>query len=588
MASKLIKFILLLLITILLTNSHLFSQKPNIVIILSDDQGWGDLGFNGNTSVSTPNIDKLAKDGIIMNNFYVNSVCSPTRAELLTGRYHVRGGVSSTSTGKERLDLDETTMAEVFKKAGYKTAAYGKWHNGGQGPYHPNSRGFDDFYGFCSGHWGNYFDPILEHNGEITKGKSFLTDDLTDHGLEFIEKNKNTPFLLYLPYNTPHSPMQVPDKWWNKYVDKEITQSGTDASKEEINHTRAALAMSENIDWNVGRVLQKLEDLNLAENTIVIYFSDNGPNGNRWNGGMKGIKGSTDEGGVRSPMIVRWKGTLAASQKIENIGAVIDMLPTLVDLANIKNESKKPLDGISLKPLLFNPKNAWPDRILYQYWQNKLSLRTQTYRLSDKDELYNMESDPKQLVDISKTNTSVFLKVKKAKDDWTKNVLSELPKIDERPFIIGHKNLKNTILPAGEAIGTGNVKRSSIHPNDSFLTNWVALDDKIYWDVEVAEDGVFEVEVYYTCPKKDVGSTFSLSFKKEMLLSKVKKSNDPPLKGMEHDKSPRTESYVKDFISLKMGKIILKKGAGRLQLQAKEINKGQVMEFKNLTLKQIN
>lgn len=172
------------------------NEHPNIIIILSDDQGWGDLGFNGNRTVSTPILDKMARNGVSLQYFYVSPVCSPTRAEFLTGRYHVRGGVSSTSTGRVRLDLDETTIAQIFKKAGYSTAAYGKWHNGGQAPYHPNSRGFDDFYGFYSGHWGNYFNPILEHNGEITRGKGFITDDLTNHAIDFIDQHSKSPFFL--------------------------------------------------------------------------------------------------------------------------------------------------------------------------------------------------------------------------------------------------------------------------------------------------------------------------------------------------------------------------------------------------------
>ena len=182
-----------------------------------------------------------------------------------------------------------------------------------QAPYHPNTRGFNDFYGFCSGHWGNYFNPILERNGEIRRGKGYIIDDFTNYGIEFIKKNKNNPFLLYLPYNTPHSPMQVPDKNWIKFKDKDIIQKGTktkidmdkafgtNASKGP-DHTRAALAMCENIDMNVGRIINTLENLNIDNNTIIIYLSDNGPNGHRWNGQMKGIKGSTDEGGVRSPM----------------------------------------------------------------------------------------------------------------------------------------------------------------------------------------------------------------------------------------------------------------------------------------------
>ncbi|HUX58013.1 MAG TPA: sulfatase-like hydrolase/transferase, partial [Bacteroidales bacterium] len=193
-------------------------KYPNIIIILSDDQGWGDLSINGNINLNTPNIDRMANTGAKFNRFYVCPVSSPTRAEFLTGRYHSRSGVYSTSEGGERLNLDETTIADVFKKAGYSTAAFGKWHNGMQYPYHPNARGFDEFYGFCSGHWGEYFSPkFLEHNGEIVQGNGFITDDLTEKAIAFIDSHKNKPFFLYVPYNTPHSPMQVPDQWWSKF-----------------------------------------------------------------------------------------------------------------------------------------------------------------------------------------------------------------------------------------------------------------------------------------------------------------------------------------------------------------------------------
>ncbi|MDX1285575.1 MAG: sulfatase-like hydrolase/transferase, partial [Draconibacterium sp.] len=238
-------------------------SKPNIILILTDDQGWGDLSSNGNTNIQTPNIDKLAETGVTFDRFYVCAVCSPTRAEILTGRYNFRGGIWSTSAGGERLDLDETTIAEVLRDAGYATAAYGKWHNGMQAPYHPNSRGFDDYYGFCSGHWGNYYSPMLEHNGEIVQGEGFIIDDFTNHGIEFIEKNKDKPFFLYLPFNTPHSPMQVPDEYWKKYENKELEKFHRDTEKEDITFTRAALAMCKNIDWNVGRLVNKVEELGL-------------------------------------------------------------------------------------------------------------------------------------------------------------------------------------------------------------------------------------------------------------------------------------------------------------------------------------
>ena len=193
------------------------ARQPNIVVILTDDQGWGDLSVNGNTNLATPNIDSLARDGATLKHFYVCHVCAPTRAEFLTGRYYPRTGVSGVSRGEERLNYDEMTIADLFKKHGYATGCFGKWHNGTQPPYHPNNRGFDEFYGFTSGHWGHYFSPPLDHNGKRVRGKGFIVDDFTNHALDFIDENREQPFFCYLPYNTPHSPMMVPDKFYEKF-----------------------------------------------------------------------------------------------------------------------------------------------------------------------------------------------------------------------------------------------------------------------------------------------------------------------------------------------------------------------------------
>ncbi len=562
-------------------------KHPNIIIILSDDQGWGDLRTTGNTNISTPNIDKLAQSGVTFDRFYVSPVCSPTRAELLTGRYHVRGGVYSTSAGGERLDLDETTIATAFKNAGYATAAYGKWHNGMQPPYHPNARGFNDFYGFCSGHWGNYFSPMLEHNGKIVYGNGYLADDLTTHGTDFIEKNSDKPFFLYLPLNIPHSPMQVPDKWWNNFENKELTMRHRDPEKEDVQFTRAALAMCENIDWNVGRILDKLDELGISDNTIVIYFSDNGPNSWRWNGGMKGRKGSVDEGGVRSPMFVKWESVIPAGKKIEEIAGAIDLLPTLTDLAGIDFQPQKPLDGVSLKPLLLEENPQWTDRLIFSYWNNKTSVRNQKYRLDADNQLFDMQNDPGQYTDVSDRNPNVANNLVQAKNKWINEVLSELNKDEKRNFTVGFPDYKYTQLPARDGMAHGNIQRSNRWPNCSFFTNWTSTSDSITWDIEVLEDGEFEVEVYYTCPAGDVGATLELSFGNTSVNGKITKANNPPLTGMENDRVPRDESYVKNFEPLKLGTIFMKKGAGKLTLKATEIPDSQAMDFRLLMLKRI-
>ena len=334
-----------------LSLSQVKAAGPNIVVILADDQGWGDLSQNGNSTLRTPHIDSLARDGARFDRFFVEPVCSPTRAEFLTGRWHPRCGVHGVSTGAERLDLDERTVAEAFRAAGYATGCFGKWHNGSQYPYHPNGRGFEEYYGFTSGHWGEYFDPPLDHNGRSVRGHGYITDDLTDRAIAFLSKNAaaNKPFFCYLAFNTPHSPMQVPDPYWHR-MEKATPQPGGD-KKEDVGHTRAALAMCENIDDNVGRLLEALRAGKLDRDTLVLYFCDNGPNGLRWNGGMKGHKGSTDEG-VCDRRSSAMAGEGPSRHRGQPIAAAVDLYPTLIDLAGVARVGDKPFDGISLAPWL--------------------------------------------------------------------------------------------------------------------------------------------------------------------------------------------------------------------------------------------
>jgi arylsulfatase A-like enzyme len=563
-------------------------QKPNVVVIMTDDQGWGDLSVNGNTNIETPNIDILAKTGVHFDRFYVCPVCSPTRAEFLTGRYHVRGGVYSTSSGGERLDLDEETIAEIFKQAGYVTAAYGKWHNGMQPPYHPNARGFDDFYGFCSGGLPNYFSPVLEHNGKIEKGNGFIIDDLTDHGMNFIEKNQKNPFFLFMAFNTPHSPMQVPDIWWDKYKNKYLEMFNRDCDKEDIMFTKSALAMCENIDWNIGRLVNKIDLLGLSQNTLIIYLSDNGPNSWRWNDGMKGRKGSTDEGGVRSPLFLKWEGKFKPGKKIMEIVSVIDLLPTLVDLTGIEFQPKKKLDGVSLKPLLINNKSEWQERLIFNYWNGKTSVRNQKFRLDHAGQLFDMIDDPGQYTDISDRYPEITKDLLSAKDNWETDILIELPKTDPRPFTIGHPNYKYTEIPARDGVAYGHIIRSNRFPNYSFFTNWISEMDSIKWDVEVVAEGNFNVTIYYTCPYAGVGSTFELRFGNNKINSKIIKAHDPPIAGMENDRIPRIESYTKNFKPFKIGTIYLKKGKGALTLKANKIRGSQFIDFRRMVFERVN
>ncbi len=558
------------------------SKRPNFLIILADDQGWGDLSVSGNTNLATPNIDSLARDGAKFDRFFVCPVCAPTRAEFLTGRYHPRTGVRGVTTGDERMNLDESTIAQAFVQQGYATGAFGKWHNGSQAPYHPNSRGFQEFYGYTAGHWAHYFSPELEHNGRPVRGNGFLADDLTDHAISFIESNKSKPFLCYLPLNTPHSPMQVPDRFYRKFADWQPGLRATEPAREDLAHTRAALAMCENIDWNVGRVLAALDRLKLAEDTVVLYFSDNGPNAARWNGGMRGIKGTVDEGGTRVPCLVRWKGRIAPGSVIPQIAGAIDLAPTFAELAGFTFQpaSQKPLDGRSLVPLLLSkPKRDWPDdRMIFSHQAGRVSVRTQQFRLDAQGRLYDMMQDPGQTTDVAAKFPDQAARLKDAVAAWSREVLPKGP--DTRPFPAGFATF--TMLPARDGVPHGKLKRSSRHPNSSYFMEWKSTEDYVTWDIEVGEAGEYEAVVYHAAAAP--GAILELSFAGQSVSAPIAKAHNPPLIGAAEDRFPRTESYTKNFAPLRLGRIRLDKIRGPLTLRASAIPDGGPPEISMITL----
>jgi len=567
--------------------------RPNIVILLADDAGWGDYSHSGNTQLRTPNIDSIANDGVSLDRFFVCPVCSPTRAEFLTGRYYPRCGVRGVSTGQERLNLDEKTIADAFQSAGYATGAFGKWHNGSQWPYHPTGRGFDEYFGHSSGHWGEYFDAPLEENGRMVHTQGYIVDVCTDRAMQFIDRtvNKNlvkkinSPFLCYVPFTTPHSPWAAPPEDWKRFQNKAITQLASEPSKEVIDETRCALAMLENQDMNVGRILAKLKELNIEDNTIVVYFSDNGPNTMRWTGGMKGKKGSTDEGGVRSVCYIRWPLKITAGRVVTQICGTIDLLPTLINLAGVKRVGDKPLDGRDLSPLLLDHETEWPDRTIFSAWDEKVSARTQRYRLDSAGKLYDMVADPGQRIPINTNEPALTKKLIESVEVWRQDVYSDPNAKDTRPIPVGYPEFPITMLPARDGEPRGQIRRSSSAPNCSYFVNWTKPSDSMIWLVDVHTAGRYEVSIDYTCKLSDVGATIAIVLGNVNLVAKVASGWDPPL-NTNQDTLPRpeAESQMKDFRTLALGEINLPVGQGPLTLHAIDVPGQSVMDVRRITL----
>jgi arylsulfatase A-like enzyme len=561
-------------------------QSPNVVLILTDDQGWGDLSRTGNANLCTPRVDQLAADGATMEWFYVQPLCAPTRAEILTGRYYPRTGVKGVCLGAERLNLDEVTLADLFRDAGYHTGCFGKWHSGQQYPYHPNGRGFDQFVGFCCGHWSHYFDSTIERNGIEFQSEGYLPDVLTDYALEFIAEKQDEPFFCYLPLNTPHSPFQVPDEYYDRFKDNPLALRSTHPEREDSDVTRAALAMCENIDWNVGRVVDRLEALGLRENTIVIYLSDNGPNTWRWNGGMAGRKGDAEEGGVRSPCSITWPGYIPAGTVVDRIAGAIDLLPTLADLCDVDTSATKPLDGVSLRPLLTGDCKAddWPDRQIFARQANDrpaISVRTQEFRAGGAlGGLYRPAEDLPQASDLSRVLPNEHDGLMEAIANWEAEmpvnpVYSALP--------VGYREFPHAYIPTQDAVLQGGLRRSSIHPNCSFIQDWEDTDASITWSLDVKQAGDYEVEAMYACSEAEVGSVLEVRSGSHAVQATLTEPFTSVLKDQD-DRVVREESYDKAFKPLPMGVLQLESGLQPLVLKCLSKTGNSVGEIRALKL----
>jgi len=424
------------------------------------------------------------------------------------------------------------------------------------------------------------------------RGSGYIADNFTDRALAFIEHNQARPFFCYVPFNTPHSPFAVPEEDWKRFKDRSIPLRGQEGDQEDLAITRCVLAMSENIDRNVGRVLRRLDELKLSDDTIVIYFSDNGPNSFRWNGGMKGRKGSVDEGGVRAPFVIRWPGKIKPGTTIREIAGAIDLLPTLTQFARIPAGNLKPLDGKDLSPLLLGAAPAWPERMIFSHQNGNVSVRTPQYRLDPVGALFDLQSDPGQKKNIASERPELAAKLVDAVAKWRADVLrtadgkaTKKKLADGRPFPVGYAEFPMTPLPARDGVAHEGIERSASAPNASFFTNWKTTNGRITWDVAVNTTGDYDVVIDYTCPEADAGSTIELSFNGARLAGKVAPAWNPPFDPKQDTiPRPKAESPAKEFRPLKLGTMRLEKGRGLLTLRALEIPGASVMEVRRVTL----
>jgi arylsulfatase A-like enzyme len=574
--------------------------KPNILFIVTDDQGFGDLSIHGNPYLETPHLDRLGQQSVRFDRFYVNSNCAPSRAALLTGRYTPRTGTHHVAQNREAMRLEEVTIAKALNGAGYYSTCIGKWHNGIQYPYDPTGRGFDEFFGFTGGHINNYFDAELLRGTKPEKTNGYITDVLTDEAIDFINKNKDRPFFCYLAYNAPHGPWQVPDKYYDKFREKGLSEV-----------VSAFWGMCKNIDDNVGRIIELIDHLGIAENTIVVFLTDNGAVGqaaNVYNAGMRGWKTSVHEGGNRVPLFMRWPAAKWVPHVVETITAHIDLFPTLLDLAGIEPPPGPPVDGISLRPLLEGEGANWTERILFTHNsiddKNRYpgAVRTPKYRLVRKIpgpqagtgaknndanvlpwELYDMENDPGENENIADSHPEIVNELSLLYEDWFDDVSSE--GMERFPLPVGYDEHNPVLLHASQAFFSDPVRYESGrgYAND-WLTGWTNVQGKIWFEIDVVKKGNYSLEVALACPPEDAGSKFKIRAANNAVDAIV-----PPAPIVPVLLQDRASGYKeRKWTILQAGSIDLPEGKHQLILEAVTKPGSQVMDFKYLSLERVN
>ncbi len=495
--------------------------RPNVVLIMSDDQGYGDFGAAGNTVIETPQIDAMAARSASMQTFYVCPVCSPTRACLMTGRYNYRTRCIDTYNGRSMMDPDEVTIAEILREAGYATGIFGKWHLGDSYPLRAIDQGFEEALVLKGGglaqpsepleNHRRYTDPILFHNGEQVQTKGYCTDVYFDAALKFIEQahGQGRSFFAYVPTNTPHSPFHdVPKDLYEHYRNKNMKplhlpvsqRSGKPADDDTL---ARICAMITNIDQNVGRLFDRLDELGITDNTIVIYMVDNGPNTSRYVGPFRGRKTNVHEGGIRSPFWMQWPGQLKPGTTSDLPAAHIDVTPTLLDACNVDPPDGVKFDGRSFLPLLRGEDITWPERYLaLQAHRGNVPARYHQFMIRDnrwkllhpsgfgrerfagppKFELYDLLADPGETRNLVAEHPAELQRLKQAYDGWFDDVSSTRPENYAPPRI---------------DVGTP-------HENPTVLTrqDWRVRESKGigHWELHIADAGPYDVQFLFNHP----------------------------------------------------------------------------------------
>lgn len=491
------------------------SKQPNIILVMTDDQGYWDTGISGNPHIETPTIDRMAAEGVTFTRFYANMVCAPTRAGLMTGRHYLRTGLYNTRFGGDTLGSQETTIAQILKSAGYKTGLFGKWHLGRYAQYQPHRRGFDHFFGHYHGHIERYTNPDqVVVNGKPVETRGYVSDLFTDAAIDFITRYQSEPFFCFLAYNAPHSPFLLDTSHYgqpkgDKLIEKYLAK-GLPLREARI------YAMVERIDENLKRLLKSVHDLGIDQETVVIFTSDNGGVSRGYKAGLKGSKASAYEGGIRVPFVVRWPGHFPAGKTTNAMVAQTDLFPTFCELAGIKVPAKLKLDGKSILPLMEQGEGKSPHKYLYHTWDrytpnpyHRWSIHGDRFKLvlhnsqgkkkkiEPMGQLYDLSADPGETQDLAKKYPEEAKQLRTEFLRWFDDVTAGQV-YQPMPIPVGDDQEPSVELQPSWAILKGDGLEYSFDGYDwDTIDKWESNQATATWQIDVLKAGRYAVELSY-------------------------------------------------------------------------------------------
>lgn len=549
---------------VLLIGSVAAADRPNFVFIMTDDQGYWDTGATGNPHIDTPNMDAIAKQGVQLNRYYAAPVCAPTRAGLMTGRYYLRTGLYNTRFGGDSLGLGEITVAELLRNAGYRTGLFGKWHLGKYTSYQPQNRGFDEFFGHYHGHIERYhFPDQVFHNGRPVEARGYVSDVFTNASIDFIEHSvakHQEPFYCGLMFNAPHSPFLMDtshygqpegDKTLSKYLDKGLP----------IREARI-YSLIQRVDDNIGRLLQTLDKLGIADNTVLVFTSDNGGVSKFWKGGMNGNKAGVYEGGVRAPCFVRWPKRIKAGRKVDVITSHVDWLPTLCELAATKPPSDRPIDGISLVSLLTDESQTSAHQYVYHTWDRYQPNAEKRWSISDERwkllcqvgtdtaaarsrwKLFDLDQDPGEKTNLAAKHPAEVERLRAEFVRWFGDV-THGQTYQPVPIPVGRETVE--IEPSWATWTGENIHYTFDGYDWDTIDGWKTPGEKATWKLDVQQAGNYRVRLNYGSRPLDAGGQLALRVGDQSLTHTVIASTT----------AEQFENHDAGLLSLPTGKIEL-------------------------------